>query len=318
MSTISKAKKAERFHKIYETMYDDPEIRLPLLKKKLNLYKNSLKNNLNEMYNKKILNGPFLSIKPHETYKEYMYLIWCNNPSEMCEDLATDAHVLYITRGFGDWNIIVVATQFLDFSRCEYTVIHRGVRYGVYTSKVNNGSQHTNFKEVRYQFYNNVVKEKKERTVVPGLFWGEDEWKLFHVFRDNIRRKVNSILQEYDISYGAYRKWKHTLKDHCTFHIEYYPDGSNTYLKVYLLFETDYEESIKQYLNLLSTSNIYVEIGNSLLAVVSLHPNAINRIFRFFHELKSRKIVKRFRPAVFLINKNYKENGGKFDRKRFI
>ncbi len=318
MSTISRAKKAQRFYKIYETMYDNPEIQFPFLKKKLNLYKNSLKKNINEMYDKKILNGPFLSIKPHETYKEYMYLLWCNNPSEMCNYLTADSRVLYVSRGFGDWNIIVVATRKLDFPRCEYTVLHQGVRYGVYTSKVNNGSQSANLKKARYQFYNNLLKEKKERTVAPDLFWGEDEWKLFNVFRDNIRRKINSILQKYDISYGSYRKWKHTLKDHCTFHIEYYPDGSNTYLKVYLLFETDYEESIKQFLNLLSTSNTYIEIGNSLLAVVSLHPNTINKIFHFFHELKSRKIIRSFRSAVFLFNKNYKENGGKFDRKRFI
>ena len=52
MGNISEIEKAERFFKIYETMYNDPVIKVSHLKRKLNLYYNSLINHLNEMYEK--------------------------------------------------------------------------------------------------------------------------------------------------------------------------------------------------------------------------------------------------------------------------
>ena len=313
MSSISKAEKAQRFYKIYELMYDNPEMHVTSFQKKLNLYKSSVESHLNEMYEKKMLNGPYLCMRPHDVYKEYIYLVRCENPLNVCEYLGRDSGVSCIERGFGDWNVSIVSTRLLDFSLWEKaSIIQKGVRYGVYTSKVRNG-QKKKVKDVRSQFYDTLTKEKKERVLGPHLCWGEDDWKLFHIFKDNIRRKVNPLLQKIAVSYGSYKKWKYTLKDHCTFHVEYYPFGSQTCLKGYFLCETDYEESIKKFLLSLFSSTIFIEIGGSLLAVVLLHPHTIDAIVHLFYELKSENIINNFRSAV--CNFNYKGNGT-FGRKK--
>ena len=301
MGNISEIEKAERFFKIYETMYNDPVIKVSHLKRKLNLYYNSLINHLNEMYEKKMLIGPYLSVRAHSAHKEYAYFIWSKNPFKMCEHLAKDSRVLYVTRGCGDWNIVVVSIHSLDFSRWEgmYTIVHQGVRYGVYTSKVQNNSQKKSLKEICYTSNISIIPEKNERTHVPKPQWGVKEWTLYHAFRSNMRKKVHPILRKYGISYRVYKKWKETLTNYCTIHLEYYPGGFHTYLPVYWLLETDYEKSIKQLFSLFPTSTNYIEIGDRLLVLVALPNNAFEIVHSFFYKLKTEKIIKNLRSAVF-------------------
>ena len=282
-------------------MYNDPGIRVSQLKREINLYYNSLVSHLNEMYEKKMLIGPYLSVRAHSAHKEHVYFIWSENPFKMCEHLAKDSRVLYVTRGCGDWNIVVVSAYLLDFSRWKgmYTIIHQGVRYGVYTPKVQNGSQNKSFKEICYNSNISMAPEKNERTHVLKPQWGIKEWTLFYAFRSNMRKKVHPILRKYDISYQVYREWKETLTNYCTVHLEYYPGGFHTYLPVYWLLETDYEKSIKQLFSLFPTSTNLIEICDHLLVLVALPNNAIKTVHSFFYKLKAEKIIKSLYSAVF-------------------
>jgi hypothetical protein len=130
---------------------------------------------------------------------------------------------------------------------------------------------------------------------------GNDEWKLFHAFKNDMRKKVIPTLKKSKVRYDTYSPWFKDLKTHCIIHTGFYPEEYTTYLSHCFLIYTDYQESVNLLFSFLPTSSSILEVGNCLLVFTSPFSSNINRsLFCALYDMKSKDIIKKFYHAITL------------------
>ncbi|MBU7025561.1 MAG: winged helix-turn-helix transcriptional regulator [Theionarchaea archaeon] len=193
MGKISKKTRMKNYFKIFEQIYEFPTMSLNEIAATTELSRNTVSKYLKEMYARNILVGPHLRVNPHANYKEYVYLMNFSDPWMVFKGLKGFPHVLYHAVAFGDWNTMVITNNPLDFSQLVgfHNVVYQGIRYCSYTPKPAHTTWDESLKKVCQQIAQGTPAriEYKSRKVAP-LTWQEDEWKLFHIFKYNMRQKV--------------------------------------------------------------------------------------------------------------------------------
>jgi len=183
----------KNYFKIFEQIYEFPTMSLNEIAATTELSRNTVSKYLKEMYARNILVGPHLRVNPHANYKEYVYLMNFSDPWMVFKGLKGFPHVLYHAVAFGDWNTMVITNNPLDFSQLVgfQNVVYQGIRYCSYTPKPAHTTWDESLKKVCQQIAQGTPAriEYKSRKVAP-LTWQEDEWKLFHIFKYNMRQKV--------------------------------------------------------------------------------------------------------------------------------
>ena len=117
MSRISPEQKMLKYFTIYEHMYEDPFISAYALSEKTGISRKTVSAYLKEMYAKKIISGPFLSMKLVQNYTEYLYFMNFSDPMKIFEGLKEFPHIVYHALTFGSWNTCIISERPLDFSR---------------------------------------------------------------------------------------------------------------------------------------------------------------------------------------------------------
>ncbi|MBU7048116.1 MAG: hypothetical protein HXS54_16905, partial [Theionarchaea archaeon] len=204
----------------------------------------------------------------------------------------------------GHWNTMVITNRLLDFSKLVgfQSVVYQDVKYCSYTPKVDNILWESSFEKI-YDYMDSFRgrHEKKIRGFAPPLNWSDDEWTLFHAFKNNIRKKVIPTLKKTKVRYDTYSPWFKDIETHCTIHTGFYPEGYTTYLSRCFLIYTDFEESLKLVFSFLPVSSSIVEAGNCLLVFTSIYSSDITRgLFCTLYDMKSKGIIKKFYHAVAL------------------
>lgn len=303
MGKISQSERKENYHKIFEQIFEYPTLPIYDISQKAELSRNTVSKYLKEMYARSILIGPQIRMKPAPNYREYIYLMNFKNPFQVFEGLKQFPHVLYHVMTFGEWNLMVVTNRSLDFSKLVgfETMVGQGVRGRSYTPKV----EYTTWDESFTKSYEHVTEftpvqtEYKTRRLAPPLPWEEDEWKLFHTFKFNMRRKVTPMLRKINVRYETYTKWMETLTDHSTVHVGFYPEGYQNYMTYCFLLSSDHEESVKSLFSLFPTTPFVVEMGSQLMVFCNMISSDITRkLFCTIYDMKRKEMIRGFKQAV--------------------
>ncbi len=305
MGKATRKKRKKSYYKIYEQIYEDPLIPLCHISENTGLSRNTVSKYLREMYAKGILVGPQISMNSAPNYRQYVYLMNFENPLPVFEQLKTFPHVLHHAVSFGDWNTMVVSDRLLDFSTLVgfQSMVFRGVKYSSHTPRVDYTMWHKPFKKMREELakFTPSESENKDRRLSPFLDWGEDQWKLYHTFKRNIRKKVQPTLRKINVRYERYTKWMNTLENHCTIHTGFYPEGYQHYVTHCFLFSSDHEQSVKSLTTLIPVSPFIMEVGKQLLVVMNIPTSSITRtLFCTLYDMKTVKMIKGFNKAVAL------------------
>jgi hypothetical protein len=163
------------------------------------LARNTVSKYLKEMYARNILVGPHIRISPAENYREYVYLMNFQDPWKVFNGLKQFPHVVYHAIAFGDWNTMVITDRFLDFSALAgfNNTVYRGARGYSHTPHVEYITWDESFKRIQEQMkVPPPAPESRKWRLAPFLGWGEDEWKLFHVFKYDMRQNVTPVLKK--------------------------------------------------------------------------------------------------------------------------
>lgn len=303
MGKTSNNKRKGNYHKIFEQIFENPTMSIYDISQKSGLSRNTVSKYLGEMYARNVLHGPQIRMNPASNYREYIYLMNFKDPFQVFEGLKGFPHVLYHVMTFGEWNVMLVANRPLDFSKLVgfESMVRQGVRGHSYTPKV----EYTSWEE-SYQKSQELVAhfdpsriEPKDRRVGPPLEWGEDEWKLFYTYKFNMRKKITPTLRKIGVRYETYSKWVQTLRDHCTIHTGFYPEGYQNYMTYCFLFSSDHEKSIRQLFSTFPTTPFMVEIGNQLMVFANMISSHITRkVFCIIYDMKRKEMIKGFKQAV--------------------
>lgn len=304
---VSQEKKMRDYYRIFEQIYEDPIMSFYTISVNTQLSRNTVSKYLKEMYEKDILIGPYLRMKPAVNYKEYVYLLRFTDPYTAFRELE-QFHCLYTAVTFGDWNILVITNKLLDFSQLKgfETVVDQEMRFCFYTPKVEVITWYKCFERVYEQldrFTPGLIESKDYRLTF--LHWGDTEWKLFSAF-SHIRKKVTPVLKKIGVTYETYAKWMKTLEDHCTIHTEFYPEGFKTYVCYCFLFYTDYRESVRALFSLFPATSRVIELEKNLLVFVHVTSSAVRRgLMCLIYDMATKRMIKGFRQAVVLLDSQY-------------
>jgi hypothetical protein len=145
--------------------------------------------------------------------------------------------------------------------------------------------------------------EHRERRLAHAVPWDEDQWKLYHAFKFNMRKSITPTLDKIKVRYEHFVDWSKTLKDYCTIHTGFYPHGYQTYLHHCFLFSSEYESSVKSLLSLFPTTTYIMEVQNQLLVFINALSSAITvRLFCLMYDMQVKHMIKGFRKAVTLFH----------------
>jgi hypothetical protein len=305
MSKISENRKIKDYYKIFEVIREYPTLPIHDIAAQARLSRNTTSKYLREMYERTILLGPCIRMKSSPDYKEYIYLINFSDPHEVFRKLEGFPHVLYRAMSFGDWNTLIITDKLMDPSKLVgfETLLHKGVKYSSYTLH----NEFTSWDEYFVQAYDELVEfkpaltEEKIRELSPSLSWSEDDWKLFHAFKNNLRTKVTPTLNKIKVRYEAYSKWHKNYLKNCTIHTGFYPHGYDTYSSHCLLMYSDYEQTVKSLFASFPTTPYIMESGKELLLFINTNTPHINRaLICLLYDMKTKGIIRKFHHAVVM------------------
>ena len=256
------------------------------------------------MYAQGVLCGPYIEMNPAKNYREYVYLMNFSNPFSVFQGLKGFPHVLDCAVTFGGWNIMATTDKLLDFSQLVgfRSMVASGIKGFTYTPKVEHTSWSECFQKVCEKIkevtpYQRGIREHK----LTFLDWEEDEWKLYHTFKSNLRQKVTPTLRKIKVRYEAYTEWRKNLENHCTVHSEFYPEGFQTYLGYYFLFSSDYAPVVKSLFSFFPTSSVIIEVGDQLLGFTHVSFSDITRrLLCTVYDMQTVKMIKEFSQAVLI------------------
>jgi len=210
------------YYRIYEVISMNPTMPFSTLSTHVGLSRNTISKYLKEMYERNIILGPQIRMKSSPDYKEYVYLMKFSHPASLFTGLKGFPNLIYHAVASGDWNTFVITDRSLDFSQLKgfEKMVYTGIKYTSYTPRTEYMTWNDTFKQV----YNHLIEfspkktEDKTRELAPFLHWTSDEWKLFHAFKNNLRKSITPILQKNKVRYETYYQWMKSLQNHCTIH----------------------------------------------------------------------------------------------------
>ncbi|MBU7045887.1 MAG: hypothetical protein HXS54_05570 [Theionarchaea archaeon] len=251
-----------RDYTLYQLIYEDPLISCSSLAEKVEMTKRKVQKYLTKMYEKSILKGPRISVKPAQNYHEYAYFVNVDNPLNVYKALKD---IVYGNISCGSWNLLVITDRKMDISSLPgfKECIFEGRKSATYASKV----IVQNFEESLKRIDACRLKElyESETTLfeeIPSNSWDTEEWTLYRTFRNNIRVETIQYLKGCSISLTKYKTWLSSLDQFTLIQPAFYPHGLEKYHLVDVLFESQYHRQIKDILGLLPSTTLFFSVDN--------------------------------------------------------
>lgn len=299
----------EDYYRIYNEVYESPTVSVRAIAENLGLPCSTVYRYLKDMYEREILVGPYILMKPAPNYKEYVYLLNFSNPYAAFEALEQLPQVVYCAMVSGDWDIVVITDSPLNYSSLEgfQNIVDQGVRGFSYTPKVRNTTWEEGFEQTNKYIAEFVPAEKERSEAVPPLDWREDEWKLFRAFQHGLREKKIPVLREIEVRHDFYLEWMRTLNDHCTVHTEFHPRGYISSGNAYFLFSSEYGSQVRSLFSLLPVTSFFTEVGDKLLVLTNIAPPNLGiELFLIPNRMQKKGMIKESKQAAFFFD--YKRN----------
>ncbi len=214
-------------------------------------------------------------------------------------------NIVYQAVTMGDWNTFIITNKLLDFSKLKgyESMAYRGLKYCSYTPRV----EYLTWNDTLEQVYDHIMEfsstrfEDKTRELAPLLHWDQDEWKLFHAFKNDFRKNITPVLQKTKVKYEAYSHWMKSLINNCTIHTGFYPQGYTAYMSHCFLLFSDYEYTVKTIFSLFPTTPFIIELDTSLLVLTQVDsPETTRALICLLYDMKTSQIIKNFSHANVL------------------
>ncbi len=252
--------------RIYSQIYDTPFMPINKLADKTGIPRSSLSRYLQEMYEKSIVQGPFIFLKPASHYCLHASFLKFTEPQTKYKQFEKFPHILSRTLNAGSWNILLISEKLYNFSGMVgfKECILQDVKGVTYLSKVTCLDWKTSLERIE-----NLIAQPKQKSFLyeePISFsWGKEEKLLYDMFKHNARKKVISVLQESKISYERLQKWFKDLPKYTSIFPVFFPLGIENYFFIDFLLKTEYPKQLIRIFSLLPSTTLFYSVGNEHL-----------------------------------------------------
>jgi hypothetical protein len=271
MAKRSRQARLRAYHSIYEQIYREGHIPIWKIAQNTGLPRSTISRYLSEMYEQKILVGPYLSMRAASNYREYVYLANFRNPQKKFPGLSHFPSVIDCALTFGDWNTHLVTSQPLDVPRMHgfQELVLMEQKHSTATPKTEFTTWDAAFSKA-YTIMSTRSPGNLKREVAPALDWDEEQWKMYDKFSPNLRQIATPTLKESGIRYESYQAWKKELETHCTIHTEFYPESYDHYNHHCFLLKSSFEHQVLEVVSCLPATCRIVEMKNHLLIFINM------------------------------------------------
>ncbi|MGC1121081.1 MAG: hypothetical protein WBA22_08295, partial [Candidatus Methanofastidiosia archaeon] len=227
-------------------------------------------------YQSSILLGPVISVKPAVNYRLYCYFFKADDPSTLYKSFQES--VVSKSVGAGDWNVMVITDQEMDFTAGTGDCIHSGKKGGTFISKVTQLDWDHSLKDISSRISTLDTKSISYEEA-PALNWGGKEWMLYHAFRLNVRQDPDCVLKKLGIDSRTYRNWLSSLSVAAYVQPAFNSHGFSNCGMFDFLLKSEYQKQIMDILGLLPCSCGFFSAGDFLLARFFLRwPDEVKKV----------------------------------------
>ncbi|KYK31265.1 MAG: hypothetical protein AYK19_17135 [Theionarchaea archaeon DG-70-1] len=279
-----------RFFEIYTQVYQTPFMSQNQIARNTGIPRSSVSRYLEEMYERSIIKGPQIFVKPAQNYHLYASFCQFKDPYIAYKGLKRLPHVLYRSWNCGKWNITLISDTLMNFQLLKgfQTCIYQGTKSVTYLSKATMLGWDESLKKIQQ-----MISTPKEKTTIyeeiPINPWNNQEWILYNEFKDNTRVQTFPILRKYKIRYETVEKWISELPQYTNIHAGFYPQGVKNYFASDFLFQSDYHKQLTDILGLLPSTSVFFSVDHYLLArLFVLTKKEENDLFMLLNQLKEK------------------------------
>ncbi len=260
MTRLSKKEKMHLKYQIYYKRYDNPWITDKKIAKSLKRSISTVNRYARKAEEENVIWNPSIRLKYHPEKKSALVLV--DDKNKAFEELQNVPGVEYLCIYQGNWDFMLTYTEPMKLSKIPgyKEAVVKGQRGVVFSPKV----PYTSWREC-FEPINELLAEQYlqkfsygEKAQFPQ--WDEEEWKLYHYFKENLRKSFNEFRKESLISWRKYIAWKKTLEKYCAISTYYFPEGSLSYTSHTFCFRTPYERYIATLFSHLPTSSTFHKI----------------------------------------------------------
>jgi hypothetical protein len=294
-------KKILNYHKIYEQVYENPGISSKEIGKRTGISGGLVPQYLEEMYEKSIMGGPFIFLKPAQNCLRYGAFCKAKDLLKTFKSIIDVPSVIYASLAWGYWNIQTISDAVIDFS----------VLKGITECCLQDVKSATRLSRVVYTDWD-VSMEKiqevlsppeKETTfhhIIPEIPWNKKEWDLYEHLKLNTRVKVLPVLRERKIKFEHYQTWVKILPQYTYIQPTFFPHGLDKYLTFDFLFESVYHRQLTHILGMLPFTSVFFSVGDYLYARLAiLDTKERDSLFSLMSQLEDLTYITNFHLAAF-------------------
>ncbi|KYK35965.1 MAG: hypothetical protein AYK19_01805 [Theionarchaea archaeon DG-70-1] len=279
-----------KFFEIYTQIYETPFMSQNQIARNTGIPRSSVSRYLEEMYERSIIKGPQIFVKPAQNYHLYASFCQFEDSYAVYRGLKGLPHVLYRSWGCGQWNITLISDTMMNLPLLKgfQTCIHQSVKSVTYLPKVTSLNWDKSMKKIQQM----ISTPKKKTTFyeeIPSNPWNNQEWVLYNEFKDNTRVQALPILKKNRIRYETVEKWFSELPQYTNSHASFYPQGVSNYFASDFLFKSDYHRQLADILGLLPSTSVFFSVDHYLLArLYVLIKEEENDLFSLLNQLKEK------------------------------
>ena len=270
MSKLEKWQKQHR--KIYELLLKNPRIDTVALSKEIGLTRQTVSSRLKHAFDKGFITTPQIRKKSFKNFKEYVYLINCQDPLEQFLQYIKNKDILCHAGMEGIPNFWVISKEKIDIEgdilvggpRSDYHMTNPP-EISCMTSVGNMNKRAEKFDPKDYQ-QKGTLETHWDETIE----WSKEDEELFRELKYNLRRPLTPIIGKHRIYTEKAWAWLERLPECCSIITKYYPESRSAYDPYLYIFETDYEDFLIDLFSELPTSCLFFKVSGKLILYAHL------------------------------------------------
>lgn len=301
-------RKIQTWWDIYLCLHENGRARITDICRKINYTgrgknRDTIRQYLNEAFEKGIITRPRLTLENHEGSTLYAYLVkGVESRTELFEQLTKNEDILYMTLLNGEYQLFFTShsPSISVPYHCELSPIFRPL----YTRPDGwNASEQECMDVVITQPYK---AGSLPRRVLGPLDWDALDWQIYTILRRDMRKSLKEVAELLNTTYETVRLHlfekvlPSTLQS-----VGFFPKGFINYSHVFFLAKTPCEHSFVTALSKLQTSCLVWPLEDRLMCLVYFQN--LNFFLKTIFLLEKREI---FREYYFLLPLEYLESGG--------
>ncbi|MBU6998431.1 MAG: hypothetical protein HXS41_04905 [Theionarchaea archaeon] len=298
---------------IYNEFYQNFRVNIKDVASSLRIDRHTASKRIRDVLESGIVTAPQLRKHSYRNFREYMYLVHCDDPFEVYKKYKDDTNVVHhaVLGGFG--NLWVIAKKEMDIKG---EILAEGPRSDYHVAYSLTGSWDESTELMRERIDTCSLREYEPRTLVRSRWnevlewWDPDFEILYRELKYDGRKAYTPIMKEHEISSHKIDEFFTLLPHSCLVAVRFFPKGMSEYDPYLFLIETEYEDLVIEVFSQLPTSTFFVKVEDYLLVHAYVERSSMRedgiiwdvsqmKLHCLLEKMKKKGIVKSERHAIF-------------------